>query len=556
MLCRACRRQRPRDDQPCPSCGAARDGTPPQLELVLAAGPRVALTGSLTIGRASDCDIRLEDPSVSRHHATTAATRSGVLIADAGSSHGTFLNGAAVRDGGTQLRDGDSLRLGDTVLTVERPRAASDAGRTIVVPPGASLVLPQAGRPRVASEAEAYGVRPRLRPGWALKRLDAAEGKRRFMLADLTGRDYLRMREAEAELFMLLDGSCTLPDLIAESEQRLGPSGPATLTRLLADLGDRGLLEGVEGTRATGRPSGWRGWFTPRDFALQQAGAFFDRLYRAGGFLLFTRPAAVVGILLAIAGLIGFGALVVSGDAAPLIVHHSLGLGGLAFLAGRFVVVACHECAHGLTMASFGRRASRAGLKLMLIFPYAFVDTSEAWFEPRRRRIAVSLAGPISDAVLAGAFGLIAALAAGTVREVAFQVAFGAYLGGLLNLNPFLDRDGYHVLVDLSGQPGLRRRARERLAQRLEGKPAPAGGSRVLEVYAVAGVAWLLVAAAFGILMSVRYYPVLVDVAPSKLVAVAILAAFDLALLAPVVITVGRPLVRRRAHGREQQDGS
>ena len=65
------------------------------------------------------------------------------------------------------------------------------------------------------------------------------------------------------------------------------------------------------------------------------------------------------------------------------------------FLLGRFAVVAVHELAHGLTMASFGRRIERAGLKLIAIFPYAFVDTSEAWFEPRRRRIAISAAGPV-----------------------------------------------------------------------------------------------------------------------------------------------------------------
>ena len=64
------------------------------------------------------------------------------------------------------------------------------------------------------------------------------------------------------------------------------------------------------------------------------------------------------------------------------------------FLLGRFLVVAVHETAHGLTMASFGRRVEKAGIKLIAIFPFAFVDTSEAWFEPRRRRIAISAAGP------------------------------------------------------------------------------------------------------------------------------------------------------------------
>ena len=137
---------------------------------------------------------------------------------------------------------------------------------------------------------------------------------------------------------------------------------------------------------------------------------------------------------------------------------------GLVFLLGRFAVVAVHETAHGLTMASFGRRVRKAGLKLLLVFPYAFVDTSEAWFEPRRRRIAISAAGPVSDLSLGALFALCClALPAGTLRDIFFQLAFAAYLGAFFNLNPFVERDGYQILVDLLREPGLRRRAREQL---------------------------------------------------------------------------------------------
>src|SRR5207248_11403390 len=54
-----------------------------------------------------------------------------------------------------------------------------------------------------------------------------------------------------------------------------------------------------------------------------------------------------------------------------------------------------------------------------------------------------------------------------------FRSALGAYLGALFNLNPLLDRDGYHILVDLLRQPGLRARSRRRLQLRLAGRPVP-----------------------------------------------------------------------------------
>ncbi len=86
------------------------------------------------------------------------------------------------------------------------------------------------------------------------------------------------------------------------------------------------------------------------------------------------------------------------------------------FLLGRFAIVAVHETAHGLAMSSFGRRVEKAGLKLVVILPYAYVDTSQAWFEPRRRRIAVSAAGPVSDLALGAIFALCCLVAARTTR--------------------------------------------------------------------------------------------------------------------------------------------
>ena len=203
------------------------------------------------------------------------------------------------------------------------------------------------------------------------------------------------------------------------------------------------------------------------------AGEFFEWLYRRGGWRLLTRPALAAIAVVVVAGLVAFPYLVVGRYGTPFVVAHKIGIGGLVFLLGRFGVVAVHETAHGLTLASYGRRVRKAGLKLLLIFPYAYVDTSEAWFEPRRRRIAISAAGPVSDLSLGAIFALVClALPAGVLRDIFFQLAFAAYLGAFFNLNPFVDRDGYQILVDVLREPGLRRRAREQFLQRRGGERA------------------------------------------------------------------------------------
>ena len=120
----------------------------------------------------------------------------------------------------------------------------AEAGRTIVVRPGASLVVPAvgaAGRERAATQ---FGMRPRVRSGYALKRLDASEGAQRWVLKDLAQRTrFLRLSDNDAELFELLDGTRSLVELVGDVPSSASARrGPARLARLLADLGERGFL--------------------------------------------------------------------------------------------------------------------------------------------------------------------------------------------------------------------------------------------------------------------------------------------------------------------------
>ena len=64
-----------------------------------------------TVGRAADNDLRLDDPYTSRHHAVLRRAGSAVLVEDAGSSAGVYVNGHRI-DGPALLRPGDVIRLG------------------------------------------------------------------------------------------------------------------------------------------------------------------------------------------------------------------------------------------------------------------------------------------------------------------------------------------------------------------------------------------------------------------------------------------------------------
>jgi hypothetical protein len=547
VLCTSCRRQLSRGAEYCGNCGTPVAGAAEPLELVLADNTRVPLVGDMTIGRAPGSTVVLHDPSVSREHAriSPGGNGDGVRIEDAGSSAGTIVDGVAITSA-TLLHDGARLQLGGQSLRVERRRDESAAGRTIVVKPGASLVVPSIGQAGVTAQATQFGMKPRVRSGYALKRLDASEGSKRWVLKDLNRNTFLRLSDNDAQLFELLDGTHSLIDLIGISEQRFGGAGAPRLARLLADLGERGYLAGVEGTQpdAEAPPQGRLArLFKPREKIIPGVGELFDRIYKRGGWVLFTKPALYVIAALIVGGLGAFAYLVIGRYGTPFVVSHRVGLGALIFLLGRFAVVAVHETAHGMAMASFGRKIQRAGFKLVVIFPYAFVDTSEAWFEPRKRRIAISAAGPVSDFALGGIFSILCVVVEGTTRDVFFQLAFAGYVGAFFNLNPFIDRDGYQILVDYLREPGLRKRAKDQFNRRLTGK-GRSSDSPVLARYSIAGVGWSILAAGFAIFMSKRYEPIMSQFAPAWVVHV-VLGTLWLALFIPVFVVLGKPLVER-----------
>jgi putative peptide zinc metalloprotease protein len=280
-------------------------------------------------------------------------------------------------------------------------------------------------------------------------------------------------------------------------------------------------------------------------WASESFGGFVDRLYARGAWVLFLRPVLVALVALGVAGVAAFGYLVARRYGTPFVVASHVGIGAIVFVSGRLALVALHELAHGLTCASYGRRVARAGIKLVLIFPYAFVDTSEAWFEPRRRRIAISAAGPISDFAVGGAFALASLISGhGTMRDIEFQVALGAYLGALFNLSPMLDRDGYHILIDVVRQPDLRARARAWLAARISGRQAD--GARALVIFSGATILWSVVSALFALAMTLRYYDVMLRFAPRELVW-GLLGSFFMVLLIPLFVMTGAPLLHRGA---------
>jgi len=76
----------------------------------------------LNVGRASDSELSLSDPSVSKVHAALVMNREGtLLVADTGSTNGTYINGRRISYGeARQINDGDVVGFGDVEVRFRR----------------------------------------------------------------------------------------------------------------------------------------------------------------------------------------------------------------------------------------------------------------------------------------------------------------------------------------------------------------------------------------------------------------------------------------------------
>lgn len=81
----------------------------------------------VTLGRLEGCELRVQDPTVSRRHCEFTWSRGAVEAKDLGSSGGTWADDARVER--HTMRPGDSVRCGALVVRLVDEEAAANRGR-------------------------------------------------------------------------------------------------------------------------------------------------------------------------------------------------------------------------------------------------------------------------------------------------------------------------------------------------------------------------------------------------------------------------------------------
>ena len=359
-------------------------------------------------------------------------------------------------------------------------------------------------------------ARPVFRAGVEEAHLTSLRGEPYVMLRSLDRQAaYVRLHPDEVELAHLMDGTRSVASLIAEFARITGRLAPSQVLRVVADLaGNRMLTElpvdAFHPLDAVGRrPLPLR--FGHRLLQVAKGNRFtlfnVDRLagilYRSGGRLFFTSPAAVLMVAAAAAGAGIFATWWARGAQQAFLVGNSYAVGGLTLLGLNVVCLVAHELGHALAAKHAGRRVPAAGVLLYFGIPSVFVDTTDVWMAGRRARILTSAAGPGASLAMAGAVNL-AGLAVPEFAPLAFKLSFLWYTNALFNLNPLLALDGYYLLMDWLEIPNLRSRGIGtffiNLRRRRLGWRGVRGEDRLIAMYGTAAGLWI----AFSILLMIR----------------------------------------------------
>lgn len=236
--------------------------------------------GELTVGRGTDCFLRIDDDLVSRRHARLLVAEHHVLFEDLGSRNGSKVNGVRATLP-VELRVGDTFEIGSQVFQLITGAGAVPRDATMTMMPhracrGCDLLIdlrfdicPHCGASQ--AEGEAAPARQRRDPTAPQvtdrDREDSTEGLRAFVasMALVTG---------VADKLLALGR-------IDEAEKMLGPRLREALSRRQAGeafeprVSDEALVRAARLATATGRDEWYQFIF---EFARLTARRFEDRV--------------------------------------------------------------------------------------------------------------------------------------------------------------------------------------------------------------------------------------------------------------------------------------
>ncbi len=317
----------------------------------------------------------------------------------------------------------------------------------------------------LAGELYFLGLTPR--PVSGLK-VDPLDGDLAIAVCGST-RSAFQLSAEAAFLLASVDGRTPVREIYRAMADRFGLIHPRRVGRMVEDLSRKGLI--ICGDSLLATPTGRRSavrkalqYVLSLQYSFPLPDPFFSRLDALAGAVWSPGGFRLGSLFLVLSLAAGVPALWSEPEAVSRALQHFSRQPRL-WIPFYFVMVGCvllHELSHAMTCKHAGGRIHTCGIMFYYGMISVFVDTTDSWRLPRARRILVSLAGPFTDLCAAGALLCLFRVLppdAGPVRDVLLVLTLFLALTALMNLNPFLETDGYYMLLDALGLVSLRPRA-------------------------------------------------------------------------------------------------
>ncbi|MEQ8209092.1 MAG: hypothetical protein RH917_04605 [Lacipirellulaceae bacterium] len=313
-------------------------------------------------------------------------------------------------------------------------------------------------------------VRMKLRPDLTAK--ERASGfTRRWMVKDPVALNHFEFTEDEWFLLQQLDGVRTLEEIRENYDSRYAPQVITlpVLQQFYTEAYQSGLIDSEGRNQADSllerrhASLKQRVLFSPLSllgmrFTFGDAQGILDFLRPVGRVLFSKGFALLIGLAMLVAIALGVGRAGRIAEMLPsfgdFFSQSNLWLLGLSWI----VVKLLHELGHGLACRRFGGECHEFGVQLIVFFPFAYCNVSDAWMMPSKwQRMIVSAAGMYVELIIATlSMYLWYFSEPGLLNSLALNLVILCSINTVLfNGNPLLRFDGYYMLSDWLEVPNL-----------------------------------------------------------------------------------------------------